>query len=239
MSAENDVSSTKTEFEKPKKKISAPFKIGIGVLLAAAAVTLIWLNTYSFFVYDAVIFAVSAAAAAEMAKAYGGLGYRVIKPPLALAVVAAFCAALLTGLFAPRSALFLGTLFFGILIAGFMAAGILYVLKPEITFKDFLATAATLIYPLFLLCAAYLVNRIGGGFLLLFAMIAALGTDAFAYFTGAAANKLSHGKMKKLIPRVSPNKTVAGAVGGVIGCLILITVYWLLIDFNGGVINIG
>lgn len=48
-------------------------------------------------------------------------------------------------------------------------------------------------------------------------------TDTFAYFTGRAFGK------KKLIPEISPNKTVAGAIGGVIGTTIIVIIYgWYL-----------
>jgi phosphatidate cytidylyltransferase len=55
------------------------------------------------------------------------------------------------------------------------------------------------------------------GVLLVF--ICAWGTDTFAYFTG-----LFFGK-HKLIPHVSPKKTVEGAVGGAVGSMILCLVY--------------
>lgn len=48
-------------------------------------------------------------------------------------------------------------------------------------------------------------------------------TDTFAYFTGRAFGK------KKLIPKISPNKTVAGAIGGVVGTTISVIIYgWYL-----------
>lgn len=45
--------------------------------------------------------------------------------------------------------------------------------------------------------------------------IIAWGSDTFAYLVGKTFGK------KKLIPSVSPNKTIAGSVGGVIGSMIL------------------
>ncbi len=47
----------------------------------------------------------------------------------------------------------------------------------------------------------------------LLVFIAAWVTDTFAYFTGMLFGK------RKLCPHISPKKTVAGAVGGVIGCV--------------------
>jgi len=47
--------------------------------------------------------------------------------------------------------------------------------------------------------------------LILIAMVTAVGTDTFAYFIGVTFGK------HKLIPRISPNKSVEGAVAGYIG----------------------
>lgn len=52
----------------------------------------------------------------------------------------------------------------------------------------------------------------GGEYLYLLAFIGAWMTDTFAYFTGMLLGK------HKLIPDVSPKKTVEGAVGGVVFC---------------------
>jgi phosphatidate cytidylyltransferase len=49
-----------------------------------------------------------------------------------------------------------------------------------------------------------------GGFFVLLAFALAWGADTGAYFTGHAFGK------RKLLPRVSPNKSVEGAVGGVV-----------------------
>lgn len=52
--------------------------------------------------------------------------------------------------------------------------------------------------------------------------------DAMAYFTGVFFGK------HKLIPAVSPKKTIEGAVGGIIGTLIVITVFALITQFGFG-----
>lgn len=49
--------------------------------------------------------------------------------------------------------------------------------------------------------------------------VIAFSTDTFAYFTGNFFGK------HKLIPKVSPNKSVEGAIGGIIGCFILSLIY--------------
>lgn len=53
-----------------------------------------------------------------------------------------------------------------------------------------------------------------GVFLILFVLFSACFTDTFAYFVGSFAGK------HKLCPEISPKKTVEGAVGGVLGCIL-------------------
>jgi phosphatidate cytidylyltransferase len=56
--------------------------------------------------------------------------------------------------------------------------------------------------------------------------IIAFGTDTFAYFTGKLVGR------HKLYPEVSPNKTIEGAIGGIIGCTILSLIYFDYLRIN-------
>lgn len=69
-----------------------------------------------------------------------------------------------------------------------------------------------------------------GKYIYLLAFICAWVTDIFAFFTGRFFGK------HKLIPAVSPKKTVEGAIGGVIFCVIATVVFGLIIEkfFNTG-----
>lgn len=62
-----------------------------------------------------------------------------------------------------------------------------------------------------------------GQFLIFLVFIGAWVTDGAAYFVGRALGK------HKLIPDVSPKKTVEGAVGGIIFCAISFVVYGLVV----------
>ena len=56
--------------------------------------------------------------------------------------------------------------------------------------------------------------------------IVAFGSDTCAYFTGKMFGK------NKLYPEVSPNKTVEGAMGGIVGCVILSLIYFNYLRIN-------
>ena len=62
----------------------------------------------------------------------------------------------------------------------------------------------------------------GGQYFYLLAFIGAWVTDIFAYFTGVLLGK------HKLIPDVSPKKTVEGAIGGVVFCALAFVGFGLL-----------
>lgn len=64
-----------------------------------------------------------------------------------------------------------------------------------------------------------------GEFLFLLPFLSAWVSDSAAYFTGRAFGK------NKLIPDVSPNKTVEGAIGGVAVTAIFMIVYGLIVRF--------
>jgi phosphatidate cytidylyltransferase len=56
----------------------------------------------------------------------------------------------------------------------------------------------------------------------LFTVYSAMGSDSGAYFAGRAYGR------RKLMPAVSPSKTVEGAVGGLVGAAIIGTICWLV-----------
>ena len=65
-------------------------------------------------------------------------------------------------------------------------------------------------------------TKIDGIFLLVLSFFAAWMTDIFAYFVGSKFGK------HKLCPKISPKKTVEGAIGGVIFCIISAVIIWVL-----------
>ncbi len=67
-------------------------------------------------------------------------------------------------------------------------------------------------------------GRMVGQYLYLLVFIAAWTTDTFAYFTGFFFGK------HKLCPKISPKKTVEGAIGGVTFCVIAFVIYGAVVS---------
>ncbi len=63
-----------------------------------------------------------------------------------------------------------------------------------------------------------------GKFYILIAFVIAFSADSGAYFVGKAFGK------NKLCPNISPNKTVEGAIGGILCAVIFVELYGLVLD---------
>lgn len=64
-----------------------------------------------------------------------------------------------------------------------------------------------------------------GKFVIIFVLIGAWITDTCAYFSGVFFGK------HKLIPEISPKKTVEGSLGGIIGCTVAFVLYGIIHAF--------
>ncbi len=67
----------------------------------------------------------------------------------------------------------------------------------------------------------------GGEYLYLVCFIGAWITDIFAYFCGML---LGRGGKHKLIPDVSPKKTVEGSIGGIVFCVLSLMLYGFIVE---------
>lgn len=102
-------------------------------------------------------------------------------------------------------------LFFTIIVSIFMLLCIL-VVDIEYNFLDIAVTLFGFLYIALFFSTITLVNKgLYGNYMVWLIVISAWCCDTCAYYTGRFFGK------KKLCPKVSPKKTVEGAIGGVIG----------------------
>lgn len=72
-------------------------------------------------------------------------------------------------------------------------------------------------------------NMINGQYYIWLVFIGAWATDTFAYFTGVLFGRT------KLLPAISPKKTLEGSIGGILGCMLISLIYgWYIISKING-----
>lgn len=99
--------------------------------------------------------------------------------------------------------------------------------------KDVSITGLSILYITFLFSFILLTNMLNNGIYYLWMIfISAWSTDSIAYFIGSKIGKT------KLMPEISPKKTVEGAIGGALGCIIVMVVYGLLLGQYGILSNV-
>lgn len=88
---------------------------------------------------------------------------------------------------------------------------------------DACVTAFGIAYVPFLMSFLILIRKMDFGILLIWLIfIGAWGTDTMAYTFGRLFGK------RKIVPEISKNKTMAGAIGGILGCVALMLVFGLI-----------
>ena len=111
----------------------------------------------------------------------------------------------------------------------FLVMGI--VMHGRRTYKTVFSTAFTAWFITYFMMTLVWTMDEYGQYVLILPFLCAWITDTGAYFSGTYLGK------HKLIPGVSPKKTVEGAVGGIISCVIGVYLYILIIDgiFSAGI----
>ena len=108
--------------------------------------------------------------------------------------------------------------------------------------EDAMATITGIVYVVFFSFHVTLVEQTQYGILIWLVVLTAFGTDIMAYFSGFLFGK------HKLCPKISPKKTIEGAVGGTLGSIILsglfgfffapeVLVHCLIIGLLGGIVS--
>ncbi len=102
-------------------------------------------------------------------------------------------------------------------------SSIFFVLNEDTTLYDMSITLFGIVY------IPYLFQHIlylGGDIYIWLVFIIAWGTDTFAYAVGNLFGN------KKLCPKLSPNKTLEGSIGGILGSVLLTCLYTKILGIN-------
>lgn len=98
-------------------------------------------------------------------------------------------------------------------------------LHDKYNLNDIALTVFGIIYVTFLFSFIVLTRNLENGFYYIWLVfIGAWATDTFAYFSGLMLGK------KKLLPAISPKKTIEGSIGGIIGCVVITVLYGVFIN---------
>lgn len=90
---------------------------------------------------------------------------------------------------------------------------------------DACATVFGIAYIPFLMSFLIMLRNMDNGNILIWLIfIGAWGTDTLAYTFGRLFGK------RKIIPEISPKKTLAGALGGILGCTLLMVIYGIVVN---------
>ena len=113
-----------------------------------------------------------------------------------------------------------------ILIPGFLLLQFIQVIVTDgkTSYKDIAYTTTGSLYILSLIVfLALLYGAKNGKILVWFIMFSAWGSDTFAYLTGKYLGKHKFSK-------ISPNKTIEGCIGGLLGAIILCLIYAIIVN---------
>lgn len=172
----------------------------LAVLLGFIFLTGLWDGKGQPF-FDALMIVVMAFAAYEMIAAVKKAGYNVTVFPICLAVAAIY----------PMITFFGYTgLWVTMGVSAAVAFGF-FVFDSRVTLKDMLMSVFILVYPVMPIGVALTMTSLYGMLPLLVAAAAAMLSDALAYYAGSLIGG------KKIFPSISPNKTYAGSITGLLG----------------------
>ncbi len=91
--------------------------------------------------------------------------------------------------------------------------------------KDAALTVYGILYVAFLFSFIVLTQKLENGNIYIWLIFAgAWMTDTFAFFTGKAFGR------RKILPGISPKKTIAGFIGGFTGCVLTLTIAGIIIN---------
>lgn len=180
------------------------------------------------------VFFVSIIAMYEYFKALENASYRPVKPVgyfsclyILLLSLEHFSFGSLNWIKNVLSSEFLSLAVFIMLVASLSC---IVILHRKYNIVDVAVTVFGVFYITFLFSFIVLIRNMENGFFLVWLIfIGAFSTDTFAYFSGLLFGK------HKLMPEISPKKTVEGAIGGMLGCTVATTLYGVYLISSGNV----
>lgn len=151
--------------------------------------------------------------------------YRAINADLAMKIVGFISAAMmmLTMYFMLQEEMMVFLVFIAATIVVLLHMVLVVAEHGRRSYKDVLANGFLTLYVTVSMWCILFVREFFETNLMLLIFISAWSCDTFAYFSGRLFGK------HKLIPHVSPNKTVEGAIGGVIGAVFCSVIYFLIL----------
>ena len=202
-------------------------RIITGVCSIALFIPICWFSQYIIFPIAVAVF--SAVGVFEMAKCLGYNKNLILTIPM---YVTAFIVPLMRFFFIKQShyLAFALVLLFFILV---YSLGYVMIRKNQDKLSDIVTMYALFLYVVgcfsSIVCLRYFDYGgtkavLDGKYLYLLVFIGAWVCDIFAYFTGKFFGK------HKLIPEISPKKTIEGAIGGTIFTIIAFALYVLILD---------
>ncbi len=161
----------------------------------------------------------------EMYQSFSGSGYKIFKTPIV------FFALLVYPVFYLMQ-YYLGHGLTGIIIvfvASILIALLQFTFSKDVNLgiNDVVANAFISVYPALMMSLAfYLLNQYATIHVLVIVLALPIMCDSFAYLFGRTIGG------PKLCPSISPKKTIAGAVGGVFGCVITAVAVFCIFDLT-------
>lgn len=187
------------------------------IMLAVFIPCLIFSNTV---VFDIVITLISLIATFEMLNCIGyAKNLKILIPSMLSALILPLCVRLFgVGEKMPTAFMLFAVIFMLYLF------GVAVFSKGNIDIKSMALVFCEIFFIIFGLSSVLSVRNFEGGvYLYLLVFVSAWITDTGAYFVGVKKGR------RKLIPDVSPKKTVEGAIGGIFCCVIAFVLYALII----------
>ncbi len=197
-----------------------------GIIAAAVLVVILILPPY---VLAATVMAASIIGLFEFSKALKNKNTNIDLPVSIIAAIAisgkAYVSTLPLGLY-PELSVFLKRVFALENLNALLYILIVYLFCRVIfdgarcRLEDMAYTLVGIIYIPFLLSFAIMTRNLEKGLESIWiVLIGSLVTDIFAYFVGVTIGKT------KIIPHISPKKTVEGSIGGAVGCMLVMILY--------------